>query len=270
MPLCSPIITVLTDFVTQDAFVGIMKGVILSIAPSAHIVDLSHDIPPQNIQAGALILRSAVHFSPAGTIHVAVVDPGVGSARKGVLIETQAGLFIGPDNGLLSLAAPEKDIGRIIHLTNPDYFLDTPNHTFHGRDVFAPIAAHLTQGVTPNQLGPQLSTLNHLRLPTPEKTEQTLTGTVLYIDHFGNAVTNINTTDIHPFPTSALWVSIGARLLGQLVSTYASVDEGEPVVLINRWGRVEIAIRNGSAAQELGIEPGSSVEMRRTEPGPSV
>ena len=268
MPQGSSIITLLTDFGVQDAFVGIMKGVILGIAPSTQIIDLSHEVPPQNILAGALLLRSAVRHFPTGSIHVAVVDPGVGSSRKGIIVETPDGFFVGPDNGLLSLSVPEERISRITHLTNTDYFLDQPSHTFHGRDIFAPVAAHLAQGVSPEQFGLQLSALERLNPPAPMKNEQTLTGTVLYIDHFGNAITNISTTDIHPFSTQQLWVSIEAHQLGQLVSTYANVEEGAPAVLINSWGQIEIAIRNGSAAQELSLQPGSLVEIHITKPGP--
>ena len=154
----SPIITLLTDFGSRDAFVGIMKGVMLGINPSVSFVDLSHDIPPQDILAGALVLRSAVPFFPAGTIHVAVIDPGVGSKRRALLVETPEAFFVGPDNGLLSLAAPASAATRVIHLTNEEYFLLPRSQTFHGRDVFAPVAAHLSRGVSPKQFGDSIST----------------------------------------------------------------------------------------------------------------
>lgn len=261
MPDNSPIITLLTDFGSQDAFVGIMKGVMLSITPSVQFVDLSHEIPAQNILAGALILHSAVHFFPPTTIHTAVVDPGVGSDRKGIVVETGHGIFVGPDNGLLSLAAPAESVQRITHVTNAAYFLDCPSPTFHGRDVFAPVAAHLAQGVGPTQLGPRLSSLERVGLPVPVHTPERITGSVLYIDHFGNAITNITPADLLPFSTQQLWVSINAQRIGRVETTYAAVAEGEAVAVINSWQQVEIAIRNGSAARAFKIEPGCRVEM---------
>src|SRR5262244_337958 len=154
-----PIVSLLTDFGTRDAFVGIMKGVILGINPAVTLVDLSHDIPPQDVTAGALILRSAAAFFPPGTIHVAVVDPGVGSARRALLVETHNAFFVGPDNGLLSLAAPADTVVRIVHLTNAEYFLAARSHTFHGRDVFAPVAAYLSLGRAPEHFGPAVCTM---------------------------------------------------------------------------------------------------------------
>jgi S-adenosylmethionine hydrolase len=253
------IISLLTDFGTQDGFVGIMKGVILGINPSVSIVDLSHDVPPQDILTGALILRSAAPFFPPGTIHVAVVDPGVGSARRAILVEIASALLIGPDNGLLSLVASPGAVRRVIHLTNSRYFLPHVSQTFHGRDIFAPVSAHLSRGLSLEEFGPSVSNMERLVLPLIEHTPQKITGSVIAIDRFGNIVTNITADDVLPFPRDRLSVSIGPVQIYGLVSTYASVSVGTVAALINSWGMLEIAVRNGSAAQQLGIQRGSSV-----------
>ena len=258
------VISLLTDFGSRDAFVGSMKGVILGINPTVSLVDLSHEVPPQDILAGALILRSAAPFFPPGTIHVAVVDPGVGSARRALLIETRHAFFIGPDNGLLSLAAPAEAVVRIVHLTRAEYFLMPRSHTFHGRDVFAPVAAHLSLGVTPEQFGPAVTTLERLTFPVVERGESGLTGRVMYIDHFGNLITNITEADLSPFPRESLLVSIGAVQIHGVAASYAAVELGVPAALINSWGMLEIAVRNGSAAQRFGVQPGHPVQLTLT------
>lgn len=257
-------ITLLTDFGTRDAFVGIMKGVILGIAPEAQLVDLSHDVPPQDILTGALVLRSATPFFPSGTIHLAVVDPGVGSHRHAVVVETRDALFVGPDNGLLSLATMSESIVQIVHLTNAQYFLPRRSHTFHGRDVFAPVAAHLSRGIGPEVLGPAIPAIEQLSLPAVERTDTQLTGSVIAIDHFGNLVTNITEADLLPFPSETLWVSIGPVQIRGLVTTYAAVSLGTTAALINSWKMLEIAVRNGSAAQQLNAPIGTTVCVRIT------
>jgi S-adenosylmethionine hydrolase len=258
------IISLLTDFGTQDAFVGIMKGVILSINSSVSLVDLSHAVPPQDILVGALILRSAMAFFPPGTIHVAVVDPGVGSARRALLVETRTAFFIGPDNGLLSLAAPAETIVRRIHLTNEEYWLSPRSATFHGRDVFAPVAAHLALGVAADCFGTPVSDIAHLSLPAVEYREDSLKGRVIYIDHFGNLVTNISEADLCPFSKQNLLVSIGAVRIYGIVGSYADVAVGRPAALLNSWGMLEIAVRHGSAAQQLEISLECPVSLTRT------
>lgn len=260
----SRIISLLTDFGTQDAFVGIMKGVILSINPAASLVDLSHAVPPQDIMVGALILRSAAPFFPPGTVHVAVVDPGVGATRRALLIETHTAFFIGPDNGLLSLAAPADAVVRIVHLTNAEYFLAMPSHTFHGRDVFAPVAAHLSLGRASDQFGPAVPTMERLTLSGVECSETGLTGSVIYIDHFGNLITNISEADLRPFSKEDLLVSIEAVRIHGVVATYAAVEIGVSAALINSWGMLEIAVRNGSAARRFGVLLGQPVHLTPT------
>jgi hypothetical protein len=258
------ILTLLTDFGSRDAFVGIMKGVMLGINPSVAFVDLSHEVPPQDILAGALILRSAASFFPPGTIHLAVVDPGVGSSRRALLVETPRAFFVGPDNGLLSLAAPVDEVKRIVHLTNEQYFLLPRSQTFHGRDVFAPVAAHLSRGVPPERFGKAISDMERLTLPLVEHRASGLTGSVLYIDHFGNAITNITEADVRLFSTDTLLVSIGDMQIRGIQPSYTAVEVGAPVALINSWGLVEIAVRNGSAAQHLTIHLGHPIHLSST------
>ena len=253
------IISLLTDFGTQDGFVGILKGVILGINPSVSIVDLSHEVQPQDILMGALILRSAIAFFPPGTIHVAVVDPGVGSTRRPIIVETATALLVGPDNGLLSVAAPPESVQRVIHLTKSRYFLPHVSHTFHGRDIFAPVAAHLSRGVFPEDFGPVGTTMERLALPVVAHTPHQITGSVIALDRFGNIVTNITAADLLPFPMESLSVSIGPVQIHGLASTYASVPVGAVTALLNSWGMLEIAVRNGSAAQQLGVPRGSAV-----------
>ena len=188
----SRIITLLSDFGNQDAYVGIMKGVIAGINPLANIIDISHSIPPQDIFNGAYLLYTSYKYFPKGTIHVAVVDPGVGSQRDIVCVETQDHLFLAPNNGLLSFVVQEEKPKGIFRVTNNRYFLPSPSNTFHGRDVFAPVAAHLSLGIKPHQLGVKISKLEQLDIPKPhyKKTGQ-LEGQIIYIDRFGNLITNI-------------------------------------------------------------------------------
>ena len=257
----SAIITLLTDFGSRDAFVGIMKGVMLGINPSISFIDLSHDVPPQDVLAGALVLRSAASFFPPGAIHVAVVDPGVGSNRRALLVETPDAFFVGPDNGLLSLAAPTNAVTRTIHLTNEEYFLLPRSQTFHGRDVFAPVAAHLSRGVSPTQFGPSTATRELLTLPQIDQYANRLTGSVIHIDHFGNATTNITAGDLRPFSMDTLLVSMNAVQIHGLVSSYAAVAIGAPAALINSWGLLEVAVRNGSAAQRFNLQVGQPITL---------
>ncbi|MSQ48511.1 MAG: hypothetical protein EXR78_09060 [Deltaproteobacteria bacterium] len=265
MPSTPRIISLLTDFGTQDGFIGIMKGVILGINPSVTIVDLSHEVPPQDILTGALILRSAIAFFPPGTIHVAVVDPGVGSTRRALIVETATALLVGPDNGLLSVAAPPESVQQVIHLTESRYFLPRVSQTFHGRDIFAPVAAHLSRGVPPEDFGPVGTAMERLALPITSHTPHQVTGSVIAVDRFGNIVTNITATDLLPYPTETLSVSIGPVHIHGLSSTYASVPVGAVTALLNSWGMLEIAVRDGSAAQRLGVQRGTAVVITDQE-----
>ncbi|HEX9879878.1 MAG TPA: SAM-dependent chlorinase/fluorinase [Candidatus Binatia bacterium] len=255
------IVTLTTDFGYRDSFVGAMKGVLLGLNPDLCLVDITHGIPPQDVMAGALAIKAAVPFFPAGTIHVGVVDPGVGSARRPVLIEAGEYYFVGPDNGLFSLALQEKEPQRIIELTNDSYHLKPTSPTFHGRDIFAPVAARLSLGISAQKLG--AATDQFTRLPWPEvsQKQRTLHGEVIYVDDFGNLITNIREEHLRPFSNPALSISIGRRKIRGVSASYAAVAEGEFVALLNSWRCLEIAVRNGSAELRGKISVGARVSI---------
>lgn len=264
----STIITLLTDFGLEDAFVGIMKGVILSINPEARLVDLTHAVPPQQILAGALVLRSAARAFPSGTIHVAVVDPGVGSARRPILVETGGGFLVGPDNGVLAPAATALGRRTVRLIDNATFFRRPVSHTFHGRDIFAPVAAHLSRGIAPESFGPSLDAMVELALPTVQRTPGAIAGEILYTDHFGNLVTNIEAEAIASFSAERVSVSIGDTCVAGLVTAYTAVAEGQALAIVGSWGMVEVAVRNGDAAKMFAAGPGTRVtvvvELRKT------
>lgn len=261
-PSRAPIITLTTDFDTRDPFVGIMKGVLLSLAPDARIVDLTHAIPPQNVAAGAHLLRSAAPWFPPGTIHVAVVDPGVGTRRRALLVETADAYFIGPDNGLLSLAVPARAVRRIIDVSHSRHRLRPVSGTFHGRDIFAPVAAALASGVEPERLGRIVHRMERLRAPLVRRRGPALLGEVLWVDGFGNLTTNIARVDLAPahFQRRRLSITIGRHVV-PFRPSYARVPLGRPVALMNSSDLLEIAVNHGSAADQLEAGPGSRVRV---------
>src|SRR5574341_1419952 len=226
------LITLTTDFGYRDPFVGIMKGVIAGINANARVIDLSHDIPPQDIMAGALVLRHSVPYFPRGTIHVAVIDPGVGGARRPLLIECDGNNFVGPDNGVLSLALAGKPPARIIHLSNSTYHSQPVSATFHGRDIFAPVAAYLSLGAEPDRFGHPIADYVRLTLPRPSQCgARSIKGEILHIDRFGNLVTNIAREDLERLasggPITALQVEIAGHTL-PIVTYYTQVAPGAP------------------------------------------
>ena len=255
------IVTITTDFGTADPFVGIMKGVIASRAPGAQVIDVTHGIPPHDVLVGALVLRHAAPFFAAGTIHVAVVDPGVGGERRPLCIEAEGALFVGPDNGLLSLAAPAPRVRRIVHLAEERFFLSPRSGTFHGRDVFAPVAAALATGTPPSDLGPTVADMQRIELPAIVCEGERLRGQVIYVDHFGNLTTNLTQADL---PDGSLVVAVGDVRLHGIAATYSAVAPGEPVAVVNSWGLLEIAIREGSARATLGVRLGDPVVIERS------
>jgi S-adenosylmethionine hydrolase len=266
-PFGDPLITLLTDFGTEDYFVGAVKGVILAANPQTRIVDITHDIPPQDIEAAAFTLLAACGSFPSGTIHVAVVDPGVGSSRRAILIQTRDRYFVGPDNGIFSYVCDDSvNAGmrpRIFHLTNTKYFRHPMSSTFNARDIFAPVAAALSQGVKPSDLGTMIT--DFVRLP-PLKLETSQDGKlrarIIHIDHFGNCVTSITQNDL-----TAQMITAGAKLQikGKLVKSfrnYFAEETGSRDKVFAIWGSagfLEIATTNGSAAKLLKIKRGDSV-----------
>jgi len=251
----APLITLTTDFGTTDPFVGIMKGVIATRAPGVAVVDVTHGIPPHDMLAGALVLRAAAPYFPPRTIHVAVVDPGVGTDRRAICIETEAAYFVGPDNGLLTLAAP---VGRVVEITNEQCMLSPRGHTFHGRDVFAPAAAALAVGLATTSLGAELNEITRIDLPAPVRDGRTVRGEAVYADTFGNLATNV---EAGMLPASIEHIEIGGRRIPTLVQAYGAVPSGELLALVNSWGVVEIAVRDGDARAVLGVDVGAPVTV---------
>ncbi len=255
------IVTLLTDFGLSDAFVGIMKGVLLTIARDCRVVDLTHAIAPQNILAGALQLRSAVPFFPDGTIHVAVVDPGVGGTRRALVVETERGLLLGPDNGLLSPAAKLLGVRQIYELQPGQHTLGTISHTFHGRDVFAATAGHLARGLSAAACGPRVDSMQELAVPIARREGERILGEVVHIDHFGNLVTNIEASLVARFSGSELSVRVGGTDIVGIAHSYGAVAEGCPLAIVASWGTLEVAVRNGNAAKRLGASVGAAVRV---------
>jgi S-adenosylmethionine hydrolase len=253
------LITLTTDFGPGDSFVGTMKGVIAGIAPRAHVVDLSHNIPAHDVLAGALILRHSERYFPRGTIHVVVVDPGVGSARRPILIRGAESYFIGPDNGVLSLATAALEPAEVIELANPAYQLRPSSMTFHGRDIFAPAAAHLALGVAPHSFGPRLDRFCQLALPRVVRQGNVLEAEIIYIDAFGNLFTNISDRDLPAPPALGLQIVMGAVQIDGLSAHYAAAAVGQYVALINSWGLLEIAVNQGDARRGSGAKVGDKI-----------
>lgn len=256
------IITLTTDFGLEDWFVGTMKGVILSINPSATIADISHGIQAGDIRAGAFALAASYRLFPKGTVHLAVVDPGVGSKRKMIAVRTKNYFFVGPDNGLLSWALARESVQAVHRLENKRFFLPNVSTTFHGRDIFAPVAAHLSKGVPIGKLGPPVS--NYKALPPREPTRRggQIVGEIIYIDRFGNAITNIGHACLSQECSTCrqFKVVIGNRIL-PLADFYEAVPKGKPVAVVGSTGHLEIAINGGSAAERLALEVGGVVTI---------
>ena len=254
------IIALTTDFGTKDWFVGTMKGVILGLAPRAVIVDLTHEIPPGDIRAGAFALVAGYRFFPKGTIHVAVVDPGVGSVRKAIAVQTANYLFVGPDNGVLSFALAREKVKSVRQLRNANYFLQPVSQTFHGRDIFAPVAAHLARGVPVGKLGSAQKDFVRLRWPQPRARRNRIEGEVVFVDRFGNAITNIENGDLDT--RRDLEISAGRKQLCWVKSFYQSVPAGKAVAVPGSTGFLEIAVNGGSAAKRFGLKMGERVSVR--------
>jgi hypothetical protein len=252
------LITLTTDFGLSDPFVGIMKGVIASRAASVVVVDVTHGIPPQGVLVGALVLQQAAPYFPRGTVHVGVVDPGVGTARRPLCIETAAGCFVGPDNGVLSLAAEAAGIRRVVELTEERFFLPHRSATFHGRDIFAPVAAALATGTSPDALGRECGELERVALPAPRTVDGIVHGEIVYVDHFGNLLSNL-TPEV--FPTGPFAVSLGDVRVVALSTAYAAAAPGAVLAVVSSFGLLEIAVRDGSARDALGLGPGTPVQL---------
>jgi S-adenosylmethionine hydrolase len=262
----TPIITLTTDFGYADPFVGIMKGAILCITPNLQIVDLNHGIPPQDIRAAALTLAASVDYFPQGTIHVAVVDPGVGSERRPILIHSAGQYFVGPDNGVFSFVLKDKQSLLIVDLSNEAYFLHPKSRTFHGRDIFAPVAAHLAGGVPMAEFGSPSKDWVCLSWPAVERAGEFIVGEVLYIDRFGNLFTNIHERDLTGVAKEKIRVHLNEIKIQGLAQNYAVGDKKTYIALVNSWGLVEIASYNYSAASRSEARIGDKVRVELPTP----
>jgi len=271
-----PVITLTTDFGLADAYVAVMKGVILSVSPEANIIDISHSIEPQNIAQAAFILNVAYRYFPKHTFHVAIVDPGVGSERRGIILKTPSAVFIAPDNGILSHVINElslddrparyqQDLEEVklkkgleaVAITDPRFWRQPVSPTFHARDIFAPVAAGLSLGISPYEFGEKISSVHAFPYPKLSLDSQdNLVGHILYIDHFGNLITNIRRADL---PQGNVIVEAAAQRI-QGITRYYEQEEGL-MALIGSSGYLEISLRDGSAASFLGMIVGDEVKV---------
>jgi S-adenosyl-L-methionine hydrolase (adenosine-forming) len=252
--IARPVITLTTDFGLVDHFAGVMRGVILSISPNTTIVDIAHGIQSHDIEEAALVLRASYSFFPQGTIHVVVVDPGVGGARRPILMITENYAFVAPDNGVLSPVNNLEKNPQVYHLTAEEYFLKPVSNTFHGRDIFSPVAAWLSRGIAPSRFGPMTSSLVELTLPTVRKLGKgRMIGTVLRADKFGNLITNLSQADLSlPVQDSlSLVIEIGGRRVTRLRQSYAEAATDEIFAIWGSSGLLEIAANQASAAEIL-------------------
>jgi len=264
-----PIIALLTDFGTSDIYVAEMKAVILSICPEAEIVDITHDIPKFNIRLGAIKLLEASRYFPEGTIHVGVVDPGVGTARRPIIVHAERHLYVGPDNGLLIPAAMQEGIKAVYHIENRKYLFPKISRTFHGRDIFAPTAAHLALGVKPSDFGRKIDDYVVIDLPKPRIVGNSIEGEILYIDQFGNSITNISEEMLHKIGIKdgcTLKVELeGREMKLRLVSAYGDAEVGEVLTIIGDNDLLEVSINRGNAAKSLNIKVGDRVRISLAE-----
>jgi hypothetical protein len=280
------LITLTTDFGLADGYVGIMKGVIQGICPGAVVVDLSHDIPPQDVRGAAFLLHTAHPYFPPGTVHVAVVDPGVGTERRAIALRTRRAFFVAPDNGLLSFIVANEPVEEIVHLNNPDYWLPRVSDTFHGRDIFAPVGAHLARGVPLRMLGEPIADMGELvtfPLPRPRRRpDGTIVVQVLHVDRFGNLATNLPLERREEggevwleaylpemerpvvFRPWELMVYVGGQEIRDLRRAYAEGRPGEPIALIGSAGYLEIAVTGGNAAHTFGTQVGEEITVKIT------
>ncbi len=265
------IVTLTTDFGLEDTYVGVMKGVLLSIARQAQIIDYTHGITPGNIVEGAYLLRAGYRYFPRGTVHVAVVDPGVGSNRRAIAFQTPDHTFVGPDNGLFALVIADmyRDWGhdvRLIELTESRFWLPQLSATFHGRDIFAPVAAHIMAGVPLTALGRPIDGLTPAQVVTPQLYgKHMLQGHIIHVDRFGNCITDVTEDHLHEHRLgSRIVVEIIDQQLSGLFRTYADGPTGIPMCLIGSSGHLELSVRNGNASRVLGVDLGDKFRIRGT------
>jgi S-adenosylmethionine hydrolase len=261
--MARPVIALLTDFGTRDHYAGTMKGVALGICPDATLVDISHDLPAHDVLAGALELAAAYAFFPAGTIFLVVVDPGVGSARRGIAAEAGDYTFVAPDNGVLTAVFDEHPPKRVVELTERRYARPTVSRTFEGRDRFAPAAAWLAKGIDLAALGRPAGAIHRLDIPQPRADADRIEGQVLRVDRFGNLITNIDRKTFEKLAGGTLDIHAGTHQVSKVVSTYADASPGEVCALFGSTDHLEIAANGASAAASLDLGRGAPVHVAR-------
>jgi S-adenosylmethionine hydrolase len=256
-----PILTLTTDFGLADHYVGAMKGVILSICPQAHIVDISHEIKPFEIGEGAYVIAQAYRWYPKGTVHTVVVDPGVGTLRRPILMQAAGQFFIAPDNGVLAMIY-SREKHKIRQISNDRYFLKPVSNTFHGRDIFSPVAAHIAAGVPPAKMGKTIDDYLRPAFEKPQRSgKRTWSGRILKIDRFGNIVTNFHVEEFPDLERRDFIMKVGLREIPVLARNYAESSPGEVFLIVGSSGYVEVSVNQGSAAKALGCETGSAAEL---------
>lgn len=261
MTRANGIVALLTDYGLQDPYVGLLKGALLSVNPRARLVDLTHEVPPQEVREGSRILAAALPYFPAGTVFVAVVDPGVGTEREILGVETDRHVLLAPDNGLLGFLEPRAR--RVVRIRESKYFLKPVSQTFHGRDIFAPVAGHLSRGVDLAKFGPAVRRMTALEEAAPTvAADGALRGEVVSIDRFGNLITNIP-GDLLP-DARRVRITVGRRVVRSLSRSYADVRKGNLLALVGSTGHLEISVNQGSARTAAGIRRGDRVLVTRT------
>jgi len=260
----SPLITLTTDFGLNDHFVGTIKGILLGIAPDARIVDISHSVQAFDVLDGALTISQAYSYFPSGTVHMVIVDPGVGSARRPILATTERHHFVAPDNGVLSLMYAREERLSVRHVTAEHYYLQPVSNTFHARDIFSPIAAYLAKGVDPDRFGSEITDFVRFAAPRPKAVDGMLRGVILKVDRFGNLITNVTAQDapaLFGANPPAFKILAGKREITEIHAAYADGAPGEVFAILNSMGYLEIAANRTAATQLLGIGKGGEVNV---------
>jgi S-adenosylmethionine hydrolase len=263
--LTNPIITLTTDYGTNDHLVGVLKGVILRINPDVQIVDITHGVTPFDLLDGATVIANAYPFFPPRTIHVVVVDPGVGTERRPLIVSGQNQYFLAPDNGVLSGVFEKEQNFLVRHLTAEHYFLHPVSKTFHGRDVFAPVAGWLSKNWQPGSMGEEITDFKRFALPRPKEADGLLKGVVLKVDSFGNLITNFRGEDLPAaaIEKGAINLQVGTHAISKLVPTFANGNAGEAIAYVGSSGNLEIGVNKGSASKTLGVGRGAPVLLNK-------
>lgn len=261
--MANAIITLTTDYGSNDHLAGTLRGVILNVNPDAMVVDITHNVAPYDVLDGALAIGSAYRYFPPRTIHVVVVDPGVGTERRPLLVRADTQYFIAPDNGVLSVVYDRETALSVYHLTEEHYFLRPVSRTFHGRDIFASVAGWLSKAWQPQTMGEEVTDFKRFSLPKPKKENGAVTGVILRIDNFGNLMTNLVAGDIPEgiLKSGTVQMRVNDREVNRLVANFAQGEAGEPVAIIGSSGYIEIAVNKGSAARLLAAGRGASVML---------